>query len=118
MKCAALAFMNWFCHLILCGIVASMCWGCSPSKRDYEAAVRDGIRKVPHVDEICRMFPNAPIDHFITQYGFDKSAPVMWNTEVFFGGRYMLTYQIYVSMDYSQNRIKETTSNPQFVLVE
>ena len=110
--------MNTFLYVFVCGVVALLCNGCSPSKRDYEEAVRDGIRKVPHVDEICRIFSNAPTDHFITQYGFDKSVPVMWNTEVFFGGRYTPTYQVYVKVDYSSNRVVETTSQPEFVLVE
>jgi hypothetical protein len=107
-----------FLHLVFCGIVVLQCVGCSPSKRDYEATVQDGIRKVRHVDEICRIFSNAPTDHFITQFGFDKSVPVKWNTEVFFGGRYTLTYQIFVSVDYSSNRVVGTTSQPEFYLTE
>jgi hypothetical protein len=109
---------NFNSYLLICGIIALSFIGCSPSNDSYRKTVQSGIKTIRHVDEICRMFPNEPTDHFITQFGFDKSVPVMWNTEVFFGGRYTLTYQIYVSVDYSRDRIIKTTSEPKFVLVE
>ena len=110
--------LKYFSRVLICGIIALSFGGCSPSKDDYKKTVQNGIKTIPHVDEIRRMFPDKPIDHFITQFGFDKSVPVMWNTEVFFGGRYILTYQVYVSVDYSGKRIVKTTSQSHFVLVE
>jgi hypothetical protein len=95
-----------------------VCGGCSPSKKDYVKTVQDGIKTVPHVGEIRRVFTNDPTDNFITQFGFNKKMPVLWNTEVFFGGRYILTYQVYVTVDYSKCRIVETVKQPEFVLTE
>lgn len=94
--------------------------GCSPSSSmsDYKATVRDGIKSVPYVREIERIFSNCPTDHFITQFGFDKTQPVLWNTEVFFGGRYVFTYQVFVSIDYTRNRVLKTVGVPKFYLVQ
>jgi hypothetical protein len=85
---------------------------------DYKDTVRDGIKTVPHVQEIIKMFPNEPTDHFITQYGFDKHAPVQWNTVVYFYGRYEMDYQVDVIVDYKNNRISKIEGIPIFRLME
>jgi hypothetical protein len=85
---------------------------------DYKDTVRDGIKFVPHVQEIKQMFPNAPTDHFITQYGFDKNVPVTWNTVVYFYGRYELDYQVDVIVDYKNNKISKVDGIPAFLLLE
>lgn len=102
---------------LLCLLAMVLLAGCSPSMEDYKAMVRDGIKTVPHVQEIKKMFPGEPTDHFITYYGFDKTKPVTWNTEVFFGGKYVFTYQIDVIVDYHSNRILGITNSPEFFLV-
>jgi hypothetical protein len=104
--------INWF-FVFGIGLFAG---GCSPSMNDYKNTVRDGIKTVPHVQEIKQMFPNAPTDHFITQYGFEKDKPVVWNTVVYFGGRYDFSYQVEVMVDYKKNRISKIVSKPKFVL--
>ena len=86
--------------------------------KDYKDTVRDGIKNVPHVQEIKRMFPNAPTDHFITQYGFDKSVPVTWNTVAYIYGRYEFGYQVNVIVDYKNNRISKVEGVPKFYLWE
>jgi hypothetical protein len=91
--------------------------GCSPPMEGYKRTVRDGITSIPHVQEILHIFPQAPIDHFITQFGFDKSKPVLWNTQVFFGGRYEFTYQTYIVVDYSKDRILKTVGPAKFNIV-
>lgn len=89
--------------------------GCgSSSMEDYKETVHNGISTVPHVQEIQRLFPKEATDHFITHYGFDKSKPVTWNTEVFFGGRYVLTYQVDVIVDYERKLVSKTVSPPKF----
>jgi hypothetical protein len=102
---------------IVCGTAIFLC-GCSPSMDDYKKTVRDGIKTVPHVEEIRQLFPNAPTDHFITQYGFDKNVPVTWNTVVYFYGRYQLDYQVDVIVDYKNNRISHVQGVPVFRLAE
>lgn len=99
------------------GLVASIC-GCSPSMNDYKDTVRDGIKTVPHVQEIKQIFPNAPTDHFITQYGFNESVPVMWNTVAYVYGRYEFGYQVNVIVDYKNNRISKVDGIPEFYLWE
>jgi hypothetical protein len=103
--------------LITFGLMALLC-GCSPSINDYKDTVRDGIKTVPHVQEIIKMFPNEPTDHFITQYGFDKHVPVQWNTVVYFYGRYEMDYQVDVIVDYKNNRISKIEGIPIFQLME
>jgi hypothetical protein len=85
---------------------------------DYKDTVRDGIKTVPHVQEIKKMFLNAPTDHFITQYGFDKSVPVKWNTVTYIYGRYQFGYQVNVIVDYKNNRISKVDGIPAFYLWE
>lgn len=101
-------------------ILATLAIGCMKrhSLDDYKETVRDGIHTFPHVQEIKGIFPEQPTDHFITQFGFEKDKPVVWNTEVFFGGRYEFTYQVYVLVDYERNRISRMVSNPKFDLRE
>lgn len=92
--------------------------GCSPSMDDYKKTVRDGIKNVPYMNEIEKIFPNQPTDYFITQYGFNMNVPVTWNAEVFFAGRYVFTYQVEVLVDYKRDRIIKTSSPPHFTLVQ
>lgn len=81
----------------------------------YTTAVRSGAKVLPIAVEMETLFPTA--DHFITHYGFD-SAPKTWNTEVFFGGRYSLTMQIDVEIDYDQSQLTRAVTKPVLVLLE
>jgi hypothetical protein len=56
-------------------------------------------------------------DHFITHYGFDSN-PKPWNTEVFFAGRYTLTLQVDVTIDYDRHLVKTNVAPPIFYLHE
>jgi hypothetical protein len=103
--------------LITVELVVLLC-GCSHPMDDYKNTVRNGIKSVPHVQEITEMFPGAPIDHFITQYGFDKNAPVMWNTVAYIYGRYELGYQVYVMVDYKKNQVSKVVGAPKIYLWE
>ena len=85
---------------------------------NHKQAVLDGLKSVPHVSEIITIFSNAPTDHFITDFSLYKDKPVKWNTEVFFGGRYIFTYQVDVMVNYGNNKILKTVSQPKFFLSE
>ena len=87
-------------------------------KANHKQAVLDGLKSVPHVSEIITIFSNAPTDHFITDFSVYKDKPVKWNTEVFFGGRYILTYQVDVMVDYGRNKIAKAVGQPKFFLAE
>jgi hypothetical protein len=91
--------------------------GCGQSMEDYKATVRDGIKTVPHVQEIMKMFPNAPTDNFMGQEVYDKNVGI-WNTVVYFYGRYELDYQVDVIVDYKNNRVTKMDGIPVFRLME
>jgi hypothetical protein len=73
---------------------------------------------IPHVQEIKKLFPGAPIDHFFIKYGIHKDQPTTWNTVVYFDGRYTLTYSINVWIDFQNHRVTNVASAPTFYLWE
>jgi hypothetical protein len=83
----------------------------------YDETVKHGIETVPEVQEIKQLFPMIPADNFISNYGFDRN-PAIWNTQVFFGGRYTLTYQVSVLIDYDNDKIIKVVAEPKFSLEE
>ena len=85
---------------------------------NHKQTVLDGLKSVPHVSEIITIFSNAPTDHFITHFALYKDKPVKWNTVVYFGGRYILTYQVDVMVDYRKNKILKTINLPSINLSE
>ena len=56
-------------------------------------------------------------DYFITHYNFSP-VPKTWNTEVFFGGRYELTLQLDVEIDYRKRNVVKSVTPPTFYLRE
>ena len=81
----------------------------------YIQTVQSGIKTLPWPKQIEKLLGES--DHFITHYGFDAD-PKEWNTEVFFGGRYRLTLQVDVEIDYKNHLIKTNVSAPKFYLFE
>ena len=84
---------------------------------DYKATVHDGIKIVPHVQEIKQMFPNAPIDHFITSPAA-PGTPAVWNSVAYIYGRYEFGYQINVKIDSKHDKIGSIEGIPTFYLWE
>jgi hypothetical protein len=101
--------------IALAGLVAS----CGPSANtqlsDYKATVLSGIKVLPWAKEMETLFGEG--DHFITHYNFSPG-PKTWNTEIFFGGRYELTLQVDVEIDYKQRLVVRTVTSPRFYLRE
>jgi hypothetical protein len=65
------------------------------------------------------MFPNDPVDNFITEYGFHADDdPYDWNTVVYFDGRYEMDFQVPVIINYKKNRIDHVEGIPVFLLME
>lgn len=109
------AASKWGLALCVCMI---MC-GCDIYDRSlpaYKEVVRDCIRTIPHVREIRKMFQGATIDDFITGHALNKNKSHVWNTDVFFGGRYELVYQVDVIINYRKHRIEKVVSKPKFYL--
>jgi hypothetical protein len=91
--------------------------GCSldPGMQSYNAVHGAARETIPAALEIEETF-GPQVDHFITHYGI-RSARNIWNTEAFFGGRYMLTMQVDVRIDYSRRQVVPTDA-PTFFLHE
>jgi|GEM_PF-2848817 len=85
-----------------------------PGWNKYEAIHRDAANKIPAAVEIERRFPAT--DHFITHFNWPNQESNVWNTEAFFGGRYTLTMQLDVRIDYRKQTLTPVTA-PRFFLV-
>ncbi len=89
--------------------------GCRPTgMEDYKRTVRSGLQTMPWPLEIEQLFGDA--DHFITHWGFGSSGPLLWNTEVHFGGRFSLTMQVETEVDYWDRKIIRAVTSPKFYL--
>lgn len=100
-------------------LVMLTCDGCYHAVNDYKQAVRDGMKTVPHVQEIMKMFPGAKTDNFFSdcgKYSDVTGKQVTWNTSVYFGGKYVFTYQIDAMLDYKKNKFIKVVTKPKFVL--
>jgi hypothetical protein len=72
--------------------------------RGYVATHESAITRLPIAVQFEELFPGKT-DHFITHYGFSGEATNLWNSEAYFNGRYSLTMQIPVTVDYRHNTI-------------
>jgi hypothetical protein len=79
----------------------------------YVATVKSARTAVPIAVQMEELFPVA--DHFITHFGF-SNGPRIWNTVVYFGGRFELTMQVDVEIDYSTSRVVRAIGTPVFYL--
>ena len=113
-----LMFFKCIKLLLFLGSLVVVCLGCKSEKQqlsDYVKTVQSGFIVLPWPAQMEAMFGDA--DHFITHYGF-SSEPKTWNSEVCFGGRYILTMQVEVTVNYRKNKVDEINSTPSFSLRE
>ncbi len=89
--------------------------GCGPRPEQYQAIHQSARTALPIAVEMEQLFGTA--DHFITHFGSRSEASNLWNTVAFFGGRYELTMQVKIRVDYDKNQI-EVVGDPEFYLVE
>jgi len=114
--------------MVLCTFLILINPGCSQNAKivpsgfviaDYKKTVASAKNAIPAAVQIEELYGDA--DHFIIHYGpnfIDKNGANTWNTEVFFGGRYSLTMQVDVVIDYKQHRIVKMLCEPKFKLAE
>lgn len=106
-------------RLMLIFILAGMLTSCNPSMqsqlKDYEETIKSGINTLAWPKQMEALFGEG--DHFITHYNFSPG-PKTWNTEIFFGGRYELTLQVDVEIDYRKRTIVRTVTPAKFYLAE
>jgi hypothetical protein len=81
--------------------------------KDYLAIHRDGVESLPWAKQIDEQYDN--VDHFITHFGFGEQ-PLLWNSEVFFGGRFTLSMTVLVNVDYKKRTVTAAGA-PNFFLV-
>ncbi|WP_146117700.1 MULTISPECIES: hypothetical protein [Pirellulaceae] len=86
-----------------------------PRFASYERIHWDGSKKIPWAVEMEKQYPD--IDHFITHFGIDNNLPTIWNSEVHFGDRYVITLQVPVVIDYKLETL-QVTGEPKFFLSE
>lgn len=100
-----------------CGFILLLV-SCVDRREQYEKTVKSGTENVPHVSELITLFPNGTIDHFLSSFGLDRDKPLIWNTEICFAGRYILTYQVDILVNYEDSRIKSVVGEPKFSLLD
>jgi hypothetical protein len=81
---------------------------------DYRAVHRYARTALPIAVEMEELFGDA--DHFITHFGMSGKKNI-WNTAVFFDGRFELTMQVDIVIDYGNNTFS-LTGSPKFFLTE
>jgi hypothetical protein len=87
---------------------------CMHSEAEYQEVHRNGIESIPWAKQMDEHW-GEDVDHFITYFGSDKQ-PLIWNSEVFFGGRFRLSLQVPVNVDYDDETVT-VAGEPLFVLV-
>lgn len=111
-------------HTCCCCLVVTTFAGCRQkpaisqgSMNDYKKTVLSAASVLPEAVQIENLYGDA--DHFITHYAKEFSgATRQWNSEAYFGGRYSITMQVNVLVDYKNNRISQVVDSPTFVLIE
>lgn len=97
--------------ILLCPVLLS-CQGVTGS--DYNKVHLDGLSKIASATEIESLLGDS--DHFITHFGFAGETSNLWNTEVYFGGRYSLTMQVNIVVDYKNGVVEKVLDEPKFYL--
>src|SRR2546429_4252112 len=74
----------------------------------HDKVVQHGIETLSFAKEINSLFGATNVDHFISSFGSKTPAPV-WNSVTYFSGRYTLTLQVPISIDYENCRLNGAT---------
>jgi hypothetical protein len=82
---------------------------------EYRAVHLSAKQSLPIAVQMEELFGDA--DHFITHFGFSGQKSNTWNTEVYFDGRYTLTMQVEILINYSKKALV-VSGNPKFYLHE
>ncbi len=111
--CAALAMAGIYLFM------RTLIWSQASTVEDYVPTCESAATRLPIAVEVEKLFPGKT-DHFITHYGFNRyggDRTNTWNSEAYFYGRYSLTMQIEVVVDYKNNTVTPA-GEPKFYLVE
>lgn len=78
--------------------------------RCHDKVVRDGIEALVIPKEVGLLFGPERVDHFISNFGSKTLSPV-WNSVTYFGGRYILSLRIPISIDYKNCKLTGATGS-------
>lgn len=76
----------------------------------HDQVVRHGIETLILPKEMESLFGATNVDHFISSFGSKIHTP-MWNSVAYFAGRYELTLQIPILIDYEKCRLIGATNS-------
>ncbi len=82
--------------------------------KNHVSTCQHGIATIPWAKQMDDHFGRAQVDHFITHYGSTRQ-PLPWNSQVHFGGRFILSMQVPVNVDYTTNQVS-IAGAPEFYL--
>ncbi len=91
------------CSLLLWGL---MIGGCGEGIEGYRQTVKYASVAIPSAVEMEKVFGD--VDQFIEQYGLKSPNANRWDTEAYFGDRYVLTMQAPIAIDYKIHKFKVT----------
>jgi hypothetical protein len=114
-RCLSLGLLSWG---ILIAVAFSSCGrtaGAGNQMPTYKRTVLSGLDVLPWPRQMESLFGEG--DHFIVHFGFAEG-PRQWQTEIFFGGRYVLTMAVDVEVDYRNAKVVKAVGKPQFKLAE
>ena len=83
----------------------------------HDQVVRHGLQTLLVPKEIESIFGTTNVDHFISGFGSKRRVP-KWNSVAYFLGRYRLTFQVPIAIDYVKCRFSGATSPATFQINE
>ena len=76
----------------------------------YDKVVRQGVATLVLPKEVEALFGVTNVDHFISNFGSKTHAP-LWNSVTYFAGRYELSLQVPIAIDYDKCKLVGATSS-------
>lgn len=106
--------MKYFSGLIVISSILLL-FGCgnNVSQQDYIHIHQNGIQSLTWAKEMDQHFGRSRVDHFISH--FNMGGGQLWNSEVYMDGRFVLTLQVPVQINYETQTVS-ATGKPHFYL--
>ena len=82
----------------------------------HDATVKDGIKSLVLPAEVESTFGKTNVDHFISF--FNETNQNLWNSVAYFYGRYLLTMQVKVQIDYNDCTVTKALAPAEFTINE
>ncbi len=107
-----------FNNFLLCVYLPRLWGGATGGADCYEKTVLSGMGSLKWASQIEKWYGPQDVDHFITHFGFDKNKPRTWNSVAYLHGRYILTVQIPVDINYKKCSVIRVAGKPKIDLAE